>query len=79
MKLSGDKKRYILSVDLPEGMYMEISSLADRLDCTKGDIVRWGIRDFITFLTSEGHLPVDVTGMSQAVAQIIEETDTEET
>ena len=72
------KKRFVLSVDLPEPMYMEITRLADCLNCSKGDIVRWGIRDFISFLTSEGEAPVDVTGMSQAIAQIIEEIDTEE-
>ena len=43
------KRRYIMSVDLPGIMYMDLCKVSSRLNCKKSDLVRWALADYLDF------------------------------
>lgn len=51
------KQRYIISVELPRELYAALDQCADQLHCRKSDIVRWGLKEMLDFLT--GVVPVE--------------------
>lgn len=51
------KQRYIISVELPAELYASLDQCAEQMHCRKSDIVRWGLKEMLDFLT--GGVPVE--------------------
>lgn len=51
------KQRYIISVELPRELYAALDQCAEQMHCRKSDIVRWGLKEMLDFLT--GSVPVE--------------------
>lgn len=60
--------RHLLTIQLPDDMYEQLTEWARRMHSSKGNVIRWALFDYMEMLNTLKGNETQVTGQKMAVA-----------